>query len=323
MLKLVSSNEDVKIYRREKTGLTEEFIASTEETRSICNDPCVAGVEYTDKLRIACGKILKGYDFGLKESSTVVVNILRGGLNFGLRNALSDAFGWNKHTTCFLSAQRARDDADPESWHITENAYRKLYFPHETSFVVGDVVATGTSLRYALAELIREAKKANTNLKRIVFFTYGGEMASGILAEADAKCREYFPKYKGTFLIYLEGCFTVPDPSSPLTIRLTGTDLVKRDSEMAPEFIRSQYENASYPLERCIIYDAGSRAFWVKEYAEDVISYWKQVLELAEHGTDFSSYLKERMVFLDAAEFGEQSLKAVAKSQIEKMSQLL
>ena len=323
MLKEICSQEDVKIYGCENGLLLKEFIASTPETRRICNDPGIAGVQYTDKLCSACEKILKAYDFGLKESFTVVVKILRGGLNFGLRKALANAYSWNNHTTCFLSAQRARNDADPESWHITENAYRKLYFPNETSFVIGDVVATGTSLQYALFELIREAKEAGTDLKRIVFFTYGGPQAATILAQADAKCRELFPGYQDTFLIYLEGCFSVPDPSSPLSIRLTGTDLVKRDSLMAPEFIESQYEKSSYPLERCIIYDAGSRAFWVREYAGDVISYWKQVLEIAERGTTFGEYLKERMDILDEKRFEKTDLIALAKEQIGKMRKFL
>ena len=104
----------------------------------------------------------KTLDLNIKESSGVVVNILRGGLNYGLRHALHDAFGWNRHTTCFISAQRARDNADPEEWHITENAYRKVYLPRPASLFIGDVVATGTSLRYGLNELIASAKSMET-----------------------------------------------------------------------------------------------------------------------------------------------------------------
>ena len=69
---------------------------------------------------------------------------------------------------------------------------------------------------------------------------------------------------------------------------------------MAPEFIESQYEDPSYPLERCTIYDAGSRAFWVREYANDVLNYWKQVLDLAASGISFLEYLEQRFPELDA-----------------------
>jgi hypoxanthine-guanine phosphoribosyltransferase len=145
------------------------FIASTPQTRSISNDPTVAGIRYTRRLREACTAVLKNFDFGLAERETVVVNILRGALNFGLRDALADAYGWYRHNTSFISAQRARDAEDSESWHITEKGYKKIYFPSTTSLVMGDVVATGTSLHFALKEIIRAAVEQHCQLRNIVF----------------------------------------------------------------------------------------------------------------------------------------------------------
>ncbi len=89
---------------------------------------------------------------------------------------------------------------------------------------------------------------------------------------------------------------------------------------MAPEFIESQYESPAYPIERCIIYDAGSRAFWVKEYLEDVIGYWKQVLELAKQGMTFRELVKERCPFLDVERFGDIDLRTLAHNQIDALS---
>ena len=322
-LKLFSSSPKASLYRWGNEGGYERWIASTKQTRSICNDPQVAGIQYTDQLREACAEILKISGLPLEETSSFVINILRGGLNFGLRNALNDAFGWTKHTTCFISAQRARDNADSEEWHITENAYRKVYFPPEVSLIIGDVVATGTSLRYALEELLRAAKDARSSIRDIIFFTFGGHNADVILREIDARCREIFPNYRRTILIYLEGCFEVPDTTAPLTIRLTGTDLVRRDAIMAPEFSESQYEDPAFPLERCVIYDAGSRAFWVREYAADVRAYWEQVLHLAERGISFRDYLQERFPELDPNRYGDISLKELALRQIERIKPFL
>ena len=91
---------------------------------------------------------------------------------------------------------------------------------------------------------------------------------------------------------------------------------------MAPEFIESQYEDPSYPLERCTIYDAGSRAFWVREYANDVLNYWKQVLDLAASGVTFLEYLAQRFPELDASRFpNDLSLKELALRQIDRMQQ--
>ena len=320
MLKPIVCSDELGLYELSQPGPIRCLIATTPETRSICNDPQILGTEYTRRLQRACARILSAGGFTLTENSTAVINILRGGLNFGLRDALADAFGWKAHTTCFISAQRARDTADPEEWHITENAYRKVYFPQEPRLVIGDVVATGTSLRFALEELLKSAEAENASLRSILFFTYGGPRAMEILNEVDGLCRRKFPDYEATTLVFLEGCFQVPDIHSRLTIRLTGTDLLRTDAIMAPEFIESQYEDPAYPLERCTIYDAGSRAFWIREYAADVMSYWKQVLDLAVHGVSYADYLAQRFPTLDASRLpSDISLRDLAIRQIGRL----
>ncbi len=324
MLDFVCGNGAARLYSiKERIGKVDAYIATSPGTRAICNDPRVYGLDYTDKLRATCADILGAFPDLFTEREAVVVNILRGGLNFGLREALGMTFGWNAHTTCFMSAQRARDDSDPESWHITENSYKKVYFPPKASFIIGDVVATGTSLRYGLRELIAEAHGQRVDVRNILFFTFGGPKAHEILAELDAYCRTLFPKYERTILIYLEGRFTCPTLDTPLTIRLTGTDLVRWNSLMAPEFIESQYEDPAYPIERCTIYDAGSRAFWTREYLEDVADYWRQNLQLAENGMTYAQLLAERFPELDAVRFGDVDLVALSRRQIDDIERLL
>ena len=320
------SNDRVTLYRLDGAGAVDALVATTPGTRRICNDPLCAGIAYTRALQSACTDILAalGADrLGLRESETVVVNILRGGLNFGLRDALADAYGWNHHTTSFISAQRARSEQDPDEWHITENAYKKVYFPPAASFVVGDVVATGTSLRYGLEELVRIAKEQSVDLRSIVFFTYGGPRAREILEEIDADCRRRFPSYQRTTLIFLEGCFAMAEASTPLHIRIPGTDLLRLGAAMAPEFVESQYEGPSYPIERCTIYDAGSRAFWIREYAADVIGYWRENLQMAERGMTYRDLLAERFPSLDPDRFGSVDLIELCKNRIRSMEELL
>ena len=320
----LKKEKDISIYKLiSPENPCERFIVSSPETRSICNDTTIAGMEYTNRLKKACSKVFKNHDFGLQEKETVVVNILRGSLNFGLREALADAYGWKYHNTSFVSAQRARHNDNPDSWYITENAYKKIYFPKRTSLIIGDVVATGTSLHYALEELINTAEEQKVEIKSIVFFTYGGPKAEEILAQIDQLCRKHFPNYEKTNLIYLEGRFTVPELSMPLHTYITGTDLLRYKALMAPEFIEAQYESPLYPLERCIIYDAGSRAFWIPEYTEDVINYWNQVLQLSIKGMTFTQLILERMPRLDSSRFGKVDLTQLAIQHIKEIKETL
>ncbi len=320
----IFADKDFSIYAisDEFRTLVNRYIISTPETRSICNDPGIMGVQYTRMLESACKKVFTHISrldrVHLKEAETIVFNVLRGGLNFGLREALADAYGWNCHGSSFISAQRARNSKDSEDWHIIESDYKKVYMPKVASIIVGDVVATGTSLQHALKALIQQADQNGCEIKHILFFTVGGKRAEELLHETDRICRERFSCFEGTHLFYVEGRFTVPDLATPLTIKLTGTDLVKLQAEMAPEFVESQYENPLYPLERCTIYDAGSRAFWLPDFIEDVCEYWKQNLELAKNGYSFEYLVKERCPFLDPDRYGNMNFKDLCQQQIKR-----
>lgn len=323
MLNKLAVDRACALYRMDTQSPVDCIVASTPDTRAIQNDPGIMGVDYTRRLMAACARVMASLETNriftcLEERETIVFNILRGGLNFGLREALADAFGWNAHGSSFISAQRTRDDASPEEWHIVESGYNKVYMPQTASIVIGDVVATGTSLEYAVNALIGEAERQGSTLRSILFFTVGGPRALEILKAADRRCRQMFPGYEKTVLVYLEGCFSVPFPHTPVRIKVTGTDLLRRDAVMAPEFIESQYENPCFPLQRCTIYDAGSRAFWTPEYLEDLREYWGRVRDLAQTGTTFDAYLAERCPDLDPGRFGSVDLKTICDEQLAR-----
>lgn len=300
-------------------------IASTDQSRRICNDPLCYGVEYTNALRECCALALKGLEnaglFNCQEHSTTVLNILRGGLNFGLRDALSTAFGWNHHTATFISAQRRRRTEDPSSWEIIEDGYRKFPASSVEHVVFGDVVATGTSLEHALDEIAGAwggAGKTLSNIKSITFFTIGGFKSYEKLKNLLGKLSVNKAAPIQATVVYLEGVFGCPDSSSPLRIKLQGTDLVRRDAIMAPEFVASQYQDPAYPLERCTIYDAGSRSFDWSEYAGDVHDYWSQVKILAQEGVSFKELLAERFPGLDSKLFGTVNLEEICNRRLDR-----
>ena len=112
--------------------------------------------------------------------------------------------------------------------------------------------------------------------------------------------------------------FAVPDRTTPLSVKLPGTDLIRRGATMADAFVESQYEDPAFPIERCAIYDAGSRAFAPDEYAEDVRGYWRQVKALAQSGMTYRQLLAERFPQLDAARFGEVDLLELADRQLAR-----
>ncbi|MBI2484488.1 hypothetical protein HYV71_04885 [Candidatus Uhrbacteria bacterium] len=245
------------------------YVASTPQTRAICSDPFIYGVEYTDLLRDAGITVLHSLPDKIPiEAKAVVLNILRGGLNYGLRDALHHAYGWNSHGTAFISSQRARDNNG--DWHITENRYQKISLPDNAHIIFGDVVATGVSLEHALLRIIEVAREQKKSISGFTFFTIGSECAIQIIERIDRECRAQFPTYVGSAVIYYEGIFGVADEHSRLSIVLPGTDLLHSPATLAQEYIAHQAAALPYAIERCCIYDAGSRSFDIAEYLEDV-----------------------------------------------------
>lgn len=319
-MQITAQDHDLALYELEPLGGVQRFILSTPETRAICNDPRVCGMDYTDKLKAAMARCIAALPEPLevKEEQGMVFTILRGGLNFGLREALLEGKGWSRHRSAFISAQRVFDEK--EGWHITENRYEKVYLPDQADIYLGDVVATGVSLEYALKKMVALAREQAVSFKRITFFTIGGSRSEELMEQIDRECRAEFPSYEGSRVIYVEGVFALPEAHPGLSIALPGTDLLRFPAVLAPEFLKSQEEDPAYPLERCTIYDAGSRAFNVAEYLEDVRDYWEQVRHLAQQGVRYDAYLRERWPNFEAAQEGDAAyLESLAERQIQAL----
>ncbi len=297
------------------------YVFSSPESRAITNNPFIIGTKYTNYLKQACSDALKTLKelklLNSKEKESVVFNILRGGLNFSLREALADSFSWNLHSSSFVSAQREYSK-DSNEWLIKENTYSKVFFPKIFQAFMGDVVATGTSLTYALNSIVEKSREQSVELSELTFFTIGGEEAVKRILSFLEKINAQQKIQAVANIIFFDACFDVADETTNLKIQLEGTDLIRTRTEfMAPEFIESQYENPAYPLERCAIYDAGSRAFWVKEYLEDVIDYWEKVHCLAKDGLSFEEMIKERFPALDSSLYKDCNLLEISLKQVE------
>lgn len=297
MLTEISAAPTASLYKSaaHSSEFVSTYVFSTPESRAICNDPLVCGVEYTDKLTNACAKAFQVLEHQnivkYQENNAVILNILRGGLNFGLRQAIASALNFNRHSSIFISAQRQQ--MQDYSWIITEDSYKKIDLRSSNQLIFGDVVATGTSLYHGLDVVFRYAADNQCRITDVTFFTIGGPRTIEI-------CRDLHKKYYAVLgiekinIIFLEGIFAVADKNTPYKIKLEGTDLIRLGAIMAPEFVKSQYENPLFPIERCTIYDAGSRAYNIREYAEDVIDYWNKVAEISRDMT-FSDYARERI----------------------------
>lgn len=297
-LKRLNADDEVAWYAVEgdHQGAVERFLVTTRPSRAICNRPEILGMDFNlhlqEAIRLALGRApFRPLLAGTPEDRLCVVHFLRGGLNFELRRALWEAFGFNRHASAFMSSQRYREDG---RWQVREDLYRKLQIPKDAVLVMGDVVATGATLENGLQVVVDHLSASGSSIRALVCFTIGCHKAEKVLEVIDARMRRAFPSYERTVLTYLEGKFRLVDSRTPLRIALPGTDLVRWQALLAPEFERSQYEAPPWPLERCAVYDAGSRAFDIPAYTADVVRYWEEMARLARGGWTLAEALLER-----------------------------
>jgi hypothetical protein len=142
--------------------------------------------------------------------------------------------------------------------------------------------------------IVEHVQEIGSSVRGLVLFTIGCHKAEKLLEDLDARMRAAFPGYTRTVLVYLEAKFRLVDSKTPLRIAVQGTDLVRLDALLSPELALSQFEAPAYPLERCAIYDAGSRAFDIPTYRDDLLEYWGQVEQLAAGGLSLAQAILER-----------------------------
>jgi len=282
--------------RGDHQGEVARYVLSTAGTRAICNKPELLGVRFNQRLHEAMTQGLRSAPFRPlieqhPEERICVVNFLRGGLNFELRRALNSAYGFNRHSSAFMSSQRYREDG---RWGVKEDMYRKLEIPSDALLIMGDVVATGVTMENGLNVILDHLLQLGSSVRALVFFTIGCHKAEKVLDDVHERMSASFPGYEGTYLVYLEAKFHLVDSRTPLRIGIPGTDLVRHGALLAPPFALSQYEAPAHALERCAIYDAGSRAFDIPSYLSDVREYWEEVRQLADEGWSLGQALRER-----------------------------
>lgn len=305
------SNSNISLYalNDQYQSQIRRFIFSTAETRAIINDPFVFGTSYTQKLQKGLEYFFQEYKtywpFPLNEEKINVMHFLRGGLNFNIRDALANIYHWTKHGASFLSSQRAVDENG--RWYIIEDSYEKITIRQGNVVMVGDVTATGVTLDHGLNTLTKLVKEQKGSIKYMVFFTIGCHKAEKVLEKYNELWQKVFADFQGMDLVYIEGKFHLADTKTPVTIKTLGTDLLKRNAILTPELIASQKQKITFPLEKCAIYDAGSRAFDIPVYLREVIDYWKQNMKLARQGMTIEKLLQERYPEAD------EELKGVAR----------
>jgi hypothetical protein len=283
-------DEAVAVYLLEHEKGANDFkryVVSTRDTRDLMNYPEIINCDFTNLMQNGITNALKGINIleglsTINSKSVNVYHILRGGLNFKVRDALRKAFGYKWHSSSYISSQRVLKEG---KFEISEDYYRKFIIPDNATVYTADIVASGVSLNHGIKYVNNYLKSQNFKLKNIIFITIGCIEAEKVLSKWHKVFKESFPAYEKTILVYLEGRFALATENTPLQNFLYDTDLLKNyklGAILTPEFEHTQFDRVIIGLEACAIYDGGKKGFEPVNHIRDVLDFWEKQLEAAE-----------------------------------------
>ncbi len=283
-------DEAVAVYYIENEEVPSDvkrYVVSTRDTRDLMNHPEIINCDFTNLMGNGVTNALKGINM-LERLSCInskfvnVYHILRGGLNFQVRNALRKAFGYKWHSSSYISSQRVLKEG---RFEISEDYYRKFLVPNNATIYTADIVASGVSLDHGFEYINKYLESQNLQLKNMIFITIGCIEAEHVLSKWHKIFKQKFPGYERSILIYLEGRFALAKKDTLLYNFLYDTDLLenyKLGALLTPEFEHAQFDKMIIGLEACAIYDGGKKGFEPVNHVKDILEFWEKQLAVAK-----------------------------------------
>ena len=282
---------DTSIYRLHSESLLNEYyIASSPGTRRLMASPEVVGFDsYRCMIPSTIAALQHLKDKGLSGDLSILT-ILRGGLNYPLEECCHD-LGLRVVNMHFVSCERNIEDGVITGLDIR---YEKLHIERDCTLMIGDIIASGDTLRRCLEQVVDRFRRRGGSIRRIIFFTIGGTKAIPLMERLTVKIRKFWPQFVGFQCIFYEGIFSVYEDKGCTGINIPDIDFYWKGGIISPDFRYHILKNDDALFEKCIIYDGGARRYEIPEHYTEVREYWEALLE-ASGRTAYSDFLAEKI----------------------------
>ena len=279
------------VYKLRQEGLQNEYlIVSGDGTRRLMASPEVVGFgSYQSMVPATRQGMQYLVDNGL-DADVNILTILRGGLNYPIEECAFRA-GLRVTNMDFLSCERIIEDDVIKGLDVR---YQKVRTCRDCVMIVGDIIASGATLRMCMDHVIDWFRDHGGSFKRIVFFTIGGSNAIDLLEDLTAKVREFSPAFEGFTCFFYEGIFNVYQDKGVLGFQVPDIDFYWGGGIISPEFREYVVAHGYSLFEKCIIYDGGARRYEIPDHYHEVVEYWEGVLEASER-VDIMDLTHERL----------------------------
>lgn len=278
-LQPISHDEGVALYHLDAPAVVNNYyIASYEGSRRLMMQPEEVGYQtYLDTMppTVQALRYLKSQ--GLN-SSVDILTILRGGLNYSVEESCFQA-GIQVDNINFLSCERIIRNKEIVGLDIK---YQKYNIVNDGTMVIGDIIASGETLKLCFDYIIDKYRKRGAKLRRVIFFTIGGTKAFDLMETFTHQIRQYWPSFEGFTCIFYEGIFNVYTTRGVTGISVPQIDFYWHDSVLTPEYRQAVLQDNNALFEKCIIYDGGARRYEISEHYDEVMEYWQDIAAIAD-----------------------------------------
>lgn len=272
-LQSVGLLQDTKVYKLlSRQFVNRYFILSYEGTRRLMAFPEVVGFDTYQCMLPPTVAALK-HLFPSGGGDVDILTILRGGLNYPVEEACFQS-GIRVSDIHFVSCERIIED------HIItglEIKYEKLRITKDRTLVIGDIIATGDTLRLCLDQVIDRFRRRGGSIRKIIFFTIGGTRAIELMEKKTEEIRRIFPEFEGFECFFYEGVFTVYEDQGASGINVPDIDFGWKGGVVSPEFRQYVLNHPYSILEKCIIYDGGARRYEIPVHFREALEYWEGI----------------------------------------------
>ncbi len=276
-LRYVGLQQDTSIYELQSAQLANKyFIISGKGSRRLMASPEVVGF---DSYLALLSETVETLRFLFPSGGDVdIMTILRGGLNYPIEEA------------CFRACVRVRDMHFVSCERIIEDhvitgldiKYEKLRITRDRTLVIGDIIATGDTLKMCMDEVVDRFRRKGGSIRKIIFFTIGGTRAIPLMERMTEQIGALFPDFEGFECFFYEGVFSVYRDKGMSGINVPDIDFGWNGGVISPEFRRYILARPDALFEKCIIYDGGARRYEIPVHFREVLDYWEGILGRAD-----------------------------------------
>ncbi|MBD3398589.1 hypothetical protein GF412_05095 [Candidatus Micrarchaeota archaeon] len=253
------------------------YIFNSPYSREILYSPHLAGISLQRAMErvspifveIATEKALKGE----KRRDVAELILLAGGLYYFLAKGFRDVHGYSI-PQCFLGVKRKRVEGT-EGDFVAVSRYENFEsLPEEACIIIGDTIATGSTLVESLGKLENIIEAKGGRLKKLVVCSLACASAGARkLGELEKKIKEKNPEFE-LCLIVAEGLFhLMPDGTD---MRFLHPDSILPESTR--EYTIEKYGEYLGKRMKCAVFDWGTRCKNPAQHYEEFMEFLEDIL---------------------------------------------